>query len=350
MDSVVIIGPSNNFGGYADTTNQLVLAFDKLGINVRLVSTDGYSDEMVKYGDVRVPNGTPRIYNDTPVHEDSEHQYIYTVFELDLCPPEWEWVLSLANRIWLPSTFVSHVFDSSFPDIARKFSTIPHGVEDCFSPNVKPLSMENVNENFKFLAVANAQTWADRKNTVGLVEAFCKEFKKDEDAALILKGSLQMDCLELEVMKMIKKYDQPNIYIFKEYLPHDKLPRLYAACNAFVTATHGEGFGKPLLEAMACGMLVIAPNHSGYLDFMTSQNSLLVDVGDWEPIGRYPYVWFKPYMKWKTPTPESLQANMRLAFEKDHTMLRNNAVQKAKKYTWERTVTLMKQSIEGAPE
>ena len=43
-----------------------------------------------------------------------------------------------------------------------------------------------------------------------------------------------------------------------------------------VTFTHGEGFGRPLLEASLSEKLVIAPNWSGHIDFLSGQDAILL--------------------------------------------------------------------------
>ena len=56
------------------------------------------------------------------------------------------------------------------------------------------------------------------------------------------------------------------------------LPRLYAAADVYVSASRGEGWGRPMLEAMACRLPVVATRWSGNLAFMNDENSLLLDI------------------------------------------------------------------------
>ena len=46
--------------------------------------------------------------------------------------------------------------------------------------------------------------------------------------------------------------------------------------KAHVSFTHGEGFGRPLLEASVSEKPVIAPNWSGHIDFLNKQNAVLL--------------------------------------------------------------------------
>ena len=47
--------------------------------------------------------------------------------------------------------------------------------------------------------------------------------------------------------------------------------------KAHLTFTHGEGFGRPLLEATFAGLPVCASNWSGHLDFLPKEKCCLVD-------------------------------------------------------------------------
>jgi len=76
-----------------------------------------------------------------------------------------------------------------------------------------------------------------------------------------------------------------RVLIMTEALPSDKMPMLYHAADAFVLPTHGEGWGLPLMEAMASGLPTIATNWGGQTEFMNKDNSIvlgydLVEVPD----------------------------------------------------------------------
>jgi glycosyltransferase involved in cell wall biosynthesis len=64
----------------------------------------------------------------------------------------------------------------------------------------------------------------------------------------------------------------------KHFIPYSLLPNLYNSADAFVLASHGEGWGLPLMEAMAMKKPAIGTNWGGNLAFMNSRNSFLVDV------------------------------------------------------------------------
>jgi glycosyltransferase involved in cell wall biosynthesis len=70
--------------------------------------------------------------------------------------------------------------------------------------------------------------------------------------------------------------------------------------GAFITCTHGEGFGRPMLEATCCDLPVIASKWSGHMDFLTDSESMLIDgfikavpkSVIWKPIIVEPSKWF----------------------------------------------------------
>jgi glycosyltransferase involved in cell wall biosynthesis len=93
------------------------------------------------------------------------------------------------------------------------------------------------------------------KNIGRLLDAFSKLRKLYPDAKLVIAGFV-MPFWE-ETRRILR--GEPNV-IWLNYVPEEHLPLLYSACVAFVSPALNEGFGLPLLEAMACGAPVIAGN------------------------------------------------------------------------------------------
>lgn len=99
------------------------------------------------------------------------------------------------------------------------------------------------------------------KNHVRLLEAFAA-LKRDTALPhkLVLVGS-RWNGAELIEAK-VKELALDQAVIFPGFVPNETLPTLYAAADAFVFPSLFEGFGIPVLEAMACGTPVCASNTS----------------------------------------------------------------------------------------
>ena len=67
--------------------------------------------------------------------------------------------------------------------------------------------------------------------------------------------------------------------IFPGFVPDEDLPAVYAGAQTFVLPSLYEGFGLPVLEAMACGTPVICSNTSS-LPEVAGDAALLIDPAD----------------------------------------------------------------------
>jgi glycosyltransferase involved in cell wall biosynthesis len=67
-----------------------------------------------------------------------------------------------------------------------------------------------------------------------------------------------------------------NDVIFTGYVPTEDLPKFYSAAEAFVFPSIFEGFGLPVIEAMACGAAVIT-SYGSSLEEVAGDAALLAD-------------------------------------------------------------------------
>ncbi len=93
-----------------------------------------------------------------------------------------------------------------------------------------------------------------RKNLLRLVDAF--ERAGAPDATLAIAGSLAW--LSGEIERRVGEYRGPGAVRLLGYVDDDDLPALYSAAEAFAYVSLWEGFGLPVIEAMACGAPVVA--------------------------------------------------------------------------------------------
>jgi len=137
--------------------------------------------------------------------------------------------------------------------------------------------------DFNFLSVGlglDKGMGEDRKNFSTLIKWFCETFAGDKRVGLVLKlGLVGNSLMDFETCKVkIQQLRQmtgcgefPRITLVHGRLSKEKLASLYKhpKIKAFVTLTHGEGYGLPIIEAAACGLPVLATNWSGHLDFLS---------------------------------------------------------------------------------
>jgi glycosyltransferase involved in cell wall biosynthesis len=153
--------------------------------------------------------------------------------------------------------------------------------------------MKNIKESFNFLYVGHwlqGGLGKDRKDTGMLVKVFLETFKNVKTApGLILKtGGATLSILDREdILKKIKSIKSniqgklPNIYLLHGDLDDEEVNQLYnhPKVKAHINLTHGEGFGRPLLEASISQKPVIAPNWSGHIDFLHKDLAILLGGG-----------------------------------------------------------------------
>lgn len=96
-----------------------------------------------------------------------------------------------------------------------------------------------------------------RKNTVRLVQAFHQLSQHWPDINLVLVGQGEPEYLK-EVLKTIHELGLENRVLLTGPVPHEKVPLFYALASLFVLPSLLEGFGIPLIEAMAMGCPVVA--------------------------------------------------------------------------------------------
>lgn len=201
--------------------------------------------------------------------------------------PEWIDKSNTMDKIIVPSNHSRKVFEETIYKAVvqeTKENTefkLKTPIETCSFPatigdvHVPDLKLET---EWNFLSVAQ---WGIRKNVEATINNFLKEFK-DDKVGLVLKLNMvknsTMDKLSTQqkVQTAVERFKEENgelkcrVYLLHGSLTDQEMKGLYKhpKIKAFVTTTHGEGFGLPIFDAAIHELPIIAPAWSSYIDFL----------------------------------------------------------------------------------
>ena len=116
-----------------------------------------------------------------------------------------------------------------------------------------------------------------RKNIVGLVTAFEEVKRSEPDTHLVIVGGGEWKTGQI-LARIESSSVRDSMHLLRR-VPHDDLAALYTMAAALVLPSFSEGFGMPVLEAMAAGTPVITSSTSS-LPEVAGDAALLVDPTD----------------------------------------------------------------------
>ena len=321
------VGTRSGYGSHSRDICRSLITMDKFDIKIWPVRWGGTPQNAL---DEKDPNDVPIIQRIIP-HPNLDRQpdvHIHIVvpnefqqigkfnigitagLETTVCPHEWIEGLNRMNLNIVPANFIKEsllktVFDKHNDQTKEKIGELKcqspvevlfEGADTNIYKPTKEFSkdlvdtLEEIEEDFCFLFVGH---WLqgglgnDRKDTGMLVKTFLETFKdKKKQPALILKTSgatpsiLDREDILNKIVQIKNTVDGrlPNIYVLHGELEDEEMNGLYnhPKVKSHVSFTHGEGFGRPLLEASLSEKPLIASNWSGHVDFLSSSNAILL--------------------------------------------------------------------------
>ena len=258
--------------------------------------------------------------------------------------PQWIEKAGLMDKIIVVSNhsknvYESTVYDGTIQETGQKAQFRVNTPIEVVNYPVRNREAENLNINldydFNFLSVAQL---GPRKNIGNTLNWFLQEFQ-NEEVGMVLKTNIAncstSDSLhtQAKIANLLATYPDRKckVYLLHGDLTLGQMNALYTnpKVKAYVTHTHGEGFGMPIFEAAYHGVPVIAPAWSGQNDFLHAHAAMgkrkkpklraLFCKVDYT-INQVPQeaVWngvIQPDSGWCYPTEESAKKTMRAVYE-----------------------------------
>lgn len=143
-----------------------------------------------------------------------------------------------------------------------RVTVIPHGVRPRFHANQDPAEQAAIRAKYRLPGdiplILTVGTTQPRKNHLRLVRAL--PALNQQDAVLVIAGG--RGWYYNDVFQEVERLGLRDRVVFTSYVDEADLPALYRAADVFAYPAIYEGFGLPVLEAMACGTPVLASETS----------------------------------------------------------------------------------------
>jgi glycosyltransferase involved in cell wall biosynthesis len=227
------------------------------------------------------------------------------------------WGVRTARLMLCISENVRDMFAEKFKLPLHRLVVTHLGVSPIFRPQPEKENRQSLKEIYGVDApyFLFSGRWERRKNILGALKAFAL-FKKETGAPhkLVTTGSRTWAAREADAIIAREGLQREIIDVGKS--PFKELPILYSGAEALIYPSFWEGFGLPIVEAMASGAPVITSNRSSMPE-VAGGAALIVD----------------PYS-----TTEIAEAMFRIISNDSlRASLRDKGLERAKFFTWERT-------------
>lgn len=335
--AIVWNAPVFDPSGYADEARNFLLALERSGeveLKLRAIRWSNLTTELRpdvfrklrSLTENQIESNYANVLHIFPTYYQRDPQAAFnigrTMYETDRIPLNWVEACNRMDEIWVPTEFNLETFARSGVREEKLFKVPGCFDVDKYASPVEPLSIEG-SATFNFLSPFD---WCLRKGWDVLLRAYCREFREDEDVALILKVYSTLGYTHDQIHQLVHAYvtntlgmdvrKAPRIIFLNRILSDWDMPRLYRASQALVMPSRCEGWGRPFMEAMAMGLPVIGTGWSGNTEFMNTSNSFLIDcrVVDVPEEASREIPTFRGH-RWAEPSEEHLRQLMRQIFQ-----------------------------------
>lgn len=190
--------------------------------------------------------------------------------------------LKKANKIITISENTKNNIVSLFPISPQKIVAIPLAADDMFTDKARVIAWQEKEilqkYNIKKPYLLFVGMLEPRKNITGILHAFemlNEQDKKEITLVIVGKKGWMYD----DIFRYVKVHNLENNVLFTGYVQDNELPALYKNAVCFLYPSFYEGFGIPVIEAMACGCPVITSNTSS-LKEISGEAAILVEPSD----------------------------------------------------------------------
>tara|TARA_R110000851_G_scaffold107051_3_gene227044 strand:+ start:1198 stop:2346 length:1149 start_codon:yes stop_codon:yes gene_type:complete len=248
--------------------------------------------------------------------------------ETTICSKQWVDACHNMSAVIVPSTFTAATFSNCGFETAKVISETYY--KTCLEEPETLVEIESVKTEKNFLLfgqITGQDSTLDRKNTLDTLKWYLEAFA-NKDVGLFIKTNTGSNCkMDLRVTRrhlanfinsVRPKNCKAKVYLLHGAMTEKEVASLYKSKKiiGLISATRGEGFGLPLLEAAVSELPIVATNWSGHKDFLDKGTWLAVEK-KLAPVapGKIDGNIFVPGAQWAQPSKSDFIKKMKALYK-----------------------------------
>jgi glycosyltransferase involved in cell wall biosynthesis len=228
-----------------------------------------------------------RFFGPAPYEKEDRYRVLYTMMETETVHASMiDLMNGLYHEVWTPTWWNAQAFKKSgltVPTRVMPLGVNPHiyrpgqrsELPPCELLSTRRAGEEEVPKGFLFIYCFLPSF---RKGLDVLLPAFEEAFAEDPGVGLVLAITHRPSFLTDPDLDAPKKDYRSRIYTLAGNYSEREMARLYRGCDAYVTASRGEGWNLPMCEASACGLPIVAPRNTAHAELLDDSTAYLFDT------------------------------------------------------------------------
>lgn len=324
-------GSWGDYSGYGEANRMDIVALHNVNVDV---TTEGVRQvpENTDYGwtgqlcknlqnrnipyKIKVIHLTPDMY---PKYMEKDVYHIGRLFwETDRLPQEWIEPCNKMGEIWTSSESMAELFRASGVKIPIYW--FPQAIDITTADKDYGTFSIDSHNGFMFYSIFQ---WIERKNPKGLITSYWKAFNGRNDVSLLIKTyginytPEQNDRIKSDIAQWkreLRLANYPKIFLLTKLLDKNQLMKLHNTGDCYVTADHGEGWARPIQEALLMGKPVISTARGGIHEYLNEEMYFPIP-STYVPVIEQPWIkFYRSDQNWAEPDYDKLMETMKWVY------------------------------------
>ena len=249
---------------------------------------------------------------------------LYTTWETDRIPKHWPEMLNQADLILVPCDWNREVFRAC--GVTPPIAVVPHMFDPPGASEPEPAPPFSIPDDvFVFYTIG---AWNPRKAVALTIRCFLETFTSRDPVALVVKTSRLDHCRRLHRWHPLARWSYrlmrmslfprpcPRVVLLTGRLSEARMAGLHRRGDAYVSLTHGEGWGLGAFDAAGLGKPVIMTEFGGQLDYLPPELSYHVPWKEAAVLDRICPDSYSPDQRWAEPDLAAAGTLMRKVFSR----------------------------------